>query len=81
MIIHLIAGQINKIFLHKMSYFPEPYSHSRNKTRFDFDFSNYATKYCFKGIKVIDLLKAIEDAEKEILKLQLNVLKLMNSID
>ena len=37
-----------------MSYFPEPYSHIRNKIIFELDFSNYATKYDLKGIKVID---------------------------
>ena len=54
MIIHLITGQIRKIFLHKMCYFQEPYSHSRKKTKFEFDFSNYATKYDLKEKKAID---------------------------
>ena len=27
-----------------MSYFPEPYSHSKNKIRVELDFSNYLTK-------------------------------------
>lgn len=31
MTIHLILGWIRKIFLYKMSYIPEPYSHSKKK--------------------------------------------------
>ena len=26
-----------------MSYFPEPYTHSKSKTKVELDFSNYAT--------------------------------------
>ena len=45
MIIHLIAGWIKKILLWKMSYYPEPDSHIRNKIRIKLDFSYYATKF------------------------------------
>ena len=31
MLIHLIAGLIKNISLYKLSYFPEPYTHSKNK--------------------------------------------------
>ena len=31
-IIHLIAGLIKKILLFKLSYFPKPYTHSKNKS-------------------------------------------------
>ena len=55
MIIHLITDQITKIFLQKMSYFREPYIVIvGKKTKFDFNFSNYATKSDLKGIKAID---------------------------
>ena len=44
MIICLTAGWIKKILLYEMSYFPEPYSHSKNKIKIELDLSNYATK-------------------------------------
>ena len=40
MIIHLIAGQIKNISLYKMSYYPEPDSHSRNKIKVELDLFN-----------------------------------------
>ena len=33
-----------KILLYKMSYFQETYSHSKNKIKVKYDFSNYITK-------------------------------------
>ena len=44
MIIRLKAGQIKKILLCKMSYYPKPDSHGRNKIKVELDFPNYATK-------------------------------------
>ena len=44
MIIDSIVGQIKKISLHKMSYYSEPDSHSRNKIKDKLDLFNYATK-------------------------------------
>ena len=32
MIIHLIVEYVKNLFLDKMSYFPEPYTHSKNNT-------------------------------------------------
>ena len=43
MIICLIFGLIKKILLHEVSYFLEPYTHSKNKTKVELDLS-YATK-------------------------------------
>ena len=42
--IHLIAGLMKKISLHKLSYFAEPYTHSKQKIKFELYFCNYATK-------------------------------------
>ena len=43
LIVNLIVTLIEKILLHKMSYFP-PYVHNKNKLKIDLDLSNYATK-------------------------------------
>ena len=43
MIIHLIARLIKNISLCNMSYFPEPYNHSKNKIKVEFYMSKYAT--------------------------------------
>ena len=44
MIIPVRVGLIKKIQLHKMSYFPEPYTRNKNKIKVELDLSNYATK-------------------------------------
>ena len=44
MIIHSIVGLIKKMSLYKMSYFPEPYTYSKNKIKVELDLSNYAIK-------------------------------------
>ena len=33
LIIYVIVGLLKKILLYKMSYFPEPYTRSKNKTK------------------------------------------------
>ena len=38
-----------KDILYKMSYFPQPYTHSKNKIKAELDFSNYATKSDLKN--------------------------------
>ena len=43
-IILLIAGLIKKKSLRKMSYFPELYTHCKNKKKFELDLSNYIKK-------------------------------------
>ena len=37
MIIHLIVEYIKNLFLDKMSYFPEPYTHSKNNVCWLYD--------------------------------------------
>ena len=45
----LTVGLIRKISLHKMNYFPEPYTHSKNKIKVELALSNYATKCDLKN--------------------------------
>ena len=40
MIIYLIVELIKKILFYKISRFPEPYTHSKNKIRVALDLSN-----------------------------------------
>ena len=54
MIIHLIVGLIKKILLYKMSFFPEPYTRSKNKIKTELDFSDYATKSDLKNAIGVD---------------------------
>ena len=37
-----------------MSYFTEPYTHSKNKIKFELDLSNYATKSDLKNASGVD---------------------------
>ena len=57
MIIHLIVGLIKKILLYKMSYFPEPYTRSKNKIKTELDFSDYAAKSDLKNAIGVDTQK------------------------
>ena len=54
MIIPLTVGLMKKILLYKMSYFPEPYTCSKNKLKIELDLSNYATKLDLKNATSID---------------------------
>ena len=49
MIIHLTVGLIKKIFLYKVSHFPEQYSRIKSKITVELDLSNYATKSDLKS--------------------------------
>ena len=53
-LIHLRVGLIKKVQLHKMSYFTEPYTRIKNKTKVELDLSNYATKSDLKNTAGID---------------------------
>ena len=55
MIIPLAVGFIKKTSLHKVSYFPEPYRHSKNQTKVELDLSNYATKSDLKSATSINI--------------------------
>ena len=67
-IIHLIVGLIKKIFLYKMSYFPEPYGNSRSKIKVDLKYANYATKSYLKSATSVDTSKSAKDADMPSLK-------------
>ena len=57
MTIPLTVGLINKISLHKMSYFTESYSHNKNKIKVKIDLSKYETKSDLKGATTIHISK------------------------
>ena len=49
MVILLTVGLMKKIYLYKMSYFPDSYTRSKNKIKVKIDFSNDATKSDLKS--------------------------------
>ena len=53
----LIIRLIKKIFFYKMGYFPEPYTHSKNKIEVKLDFPNYAKRSDLKSAKGLDTSK------------------------
>ena len=56
MIIHLVAELIRKILFYKMSYFPKPYDHSRNKIKVYLYLPNYKTKSDLKNATGVENL-------------------------
>ena len=69
MIIFLIAGQIKKISLHKISHYLETYDHNKNKIKVELHLSNYATKLQVKKETPVD---ASEGLMKQINQLLIN---------
>ena len=61
MIIHLIVGLIKKILLCKISYFPEPYDHSKNEEKVVLNLSNHATKSDLKSATGVDTSKSTKE--------------------
>ena len=57
MVICLIVELMKKMLLNKMSYFPEPYTHSKNKLKVELDLYNYATKSDLKSATGVDTSK------------------------
>ena len=49
-IISLTVGLTKKIFLYKVSYFPELYTYTKNRIKLEVDFSNYVTKLDIKSL-------------------------------
>ena len=64
MIIRLIARLMKKISLYKMSHYPGPNSHSRNKIKVELDLSNYAT---ISDVKITASVNKPEFAKKRII--------------
>ena len=68
MITILFAGQIAKILLQKMSYFPNSYTCSKNKEKVELVLSNYATKSDLKnaaGFHTSKFAKEVEELDKD----------------
>ena len=61
-IIYLITGLIKKILFYKMSYFPEPYTRSKNKIKVELELSNYATKSDLKSATGVDTSRLAKKA-------------------
>ena len=93
MIMFLTVGLIKKISLHEMTYFPEPYTHSKNKI-VELDLSNYAIKSDLKKstsvgtskfAKKVDLVSLKSDVDElDIDKLKtvlVDLCKLSNILD
>ena len=51
-----------------MSYFPEPYTRSKNKTKVELDLSNYSTKFDLKNATGVDTSKFAKKADLATLK-------------
>ena len=51
-----------------MSYPPEPYSHSKNKTKVELDFSDYVTKPDLKGLAGVHTSQFAKDVNLAKLK-------------
>ena len=69
MIIHLIVGLTKMILLHKMSYFTEPYGHSKHKVKVELVLPKYATKSNLKRATHINTSKFAKKSDLAILKL------------
>ena len=63
MIIHLIVGLIEKISLYKMSYFPEPYTLSKNEIKVELYLSTYSTKSDIKNARDFDISKFAKNTD------------------
>ena len=59
---------IKKISLYKLSYFPEPYIHSKHKMKFELDFYNYAIKSDLKSTAGFDTTKIAKRVDLACLK-------------
>ena len=68
MVILLIVGLMKKMLLNKMSYFPEPYTHCKNKIKVELDLSYYATKSDSKSATGVDTLKFAKKVDLASLK-------------
>ena len=55
-----------------MSYFPEPYTRRKNKTKVELDLSNYTTKYDFKSATGVDTSDFAKKADIVTLRLDVD---------
>ena len=49
-IISLTVGLTKMIFLYKVTYFPGPYTYTKNRIKLEVDLSNYVTKLDIKSL-------------------------------
>ena len=75
MIIRLIAGLIKKISLYKLTYFPEPYTDTKQKMKFELDFYNYATKSGWKSRTGFDTTKIAKKVDLACLKSNIDIIR------
>ena len=68
MVILLTVGFIKNIFLQKMTYFPEPHTHRKNKLVVEFDLSNYVTKSDLKSPTGVDTVEFAKRSDLTSLK-------------
>ena len=54
---------IKKVSLYKMKYFPELYTLSKNKVKFELDLSNYATKSDLENAAGVDASKLAKQTD------------------
>ena len=69
-----IVGLIKKILLYKMSYFPEPYTRSKNKFKVKLDLSYYATKPESKSVTGFHTSNSAKNSDSFIFKTTVNKL-------
>ena len=65
---------IKKILLYKISYFPEPYTRSKNKFKFKLDLSKYAIKSELKSVTGFDTSNSAKNSDSVSLKTTVNKL-------
>ena len=57
-----------------MSFFPEPYTHRKNKTEVELDLSDYGTKPNLKNVTDVDKLKFAKKTGLASLKSEIDLL-------
>ena len=76
-ITHLIIGIIKTYFYVKLSYFPDPYTSIKNKTKTVLDLFNYTTKSDLKSATGIDTSQLGRKSDLAILKSDVDELALI----
>ena len=59
----LIVGLMKKLWLYKMSCFPESHTHSKNQIKVELDLSNYAIKFDLRNETVVYTSYFVEKAD------------------
>ena len=72
----LMLRLIKKLSLHKMSYYLEPYTRSKNKIKAELDLSYYATKSDLKNAAGVDIPKFAKKTDLTSLKSDIDKLNI-----